>query len=174
MTATEHPAFEPSLQTEIARLGVLCKSKGLHVGTAESCTGGLLAAAFTGVSGASNWFMGGIVSYALSVKENLLGVPPEILAANGPVSAPVAEAMARGALRTLGCELALSITGQAGPEPDGLSPEPVGTVYVGWADSSGTGALRFSFPGDRSAVRHDAVQNAVSLLLTRLSAPPRR
>ncbi|MGN0844092.1 MAG: CinA family protein [Kiritimatiellia bacterium] len=174
MTAADNPDPEPSLQAEIAQIGALCKRKGLYIGTAESCTGGLLAAAFTGVSGASNWFMGGVVSYALSVKEDLLGVPPEILAAYGPVSAPVAEAMARGALRTLGCDLALSITGQAGPEPDGLSPEPVGTVYIGWADSSGAGAKRFSFPGDRSAVRHAAVQNAVSLLLTPLSTPPRQ
>ena len=173
MTATSNETDE-TLLSKIERLGILCRQKNLRIGTAESCTGGLLAAALTGVSGASGWFMGGVVSYALSVKESLLGVSHDVLAANGPVSAPVAEAMARGALHAIGCELALSITGQAGPEPDGLSPEPIGTVYFGWADASGSGFERCTFPGNRAAVRNAAVRKAIDLLLERLSSPPSR
>lgn len=161
---------DDALRAEIAKIGAVCKAAGLRVGTAESCTGGLLAASFTDVSGASAWFAGGIVSYALSVKERLLGVDHEVLAARGPVSAPVAETMATGARRALDCDIALSLTGQAGPEPDGLSPEPVGTVYIGWADAAGAGFERHVFPGDRAAVRRAAVRAAIALLHARLAA----
>ena len=93
----------------------LCRSRGLTLGTAESCTGGLVAARLTAIPGSSDVFRGGIVAYADEVKENQLGVPDEILAVHGAVSAEAAEAMAHGARERLGVDVAVSVTGIAGP-----------------------------------------------------------
>ena len=115
----------------------LLKEKGLTLGTAESCTGGLMAKRLTDLSGASQVFKGGIVSYTNEVKHNVLGVPQELLDQYGAVSAPVAEAMAEGARRVLGCDIGLSSTGVAGPDKDDRGNE-VGTMFVGIATPEGT------------------------------------
>ena len=115
----------------------LLKEKGLTLGTAESCTGGLMAKRLTDLSGASQVFKGGIVSYTNEVKHHVLGVPQELLDQYGAVSAPVAEAMAEGARRVLGCDIGLSSTGVAGPDKDDRGNE-VGTMFVGIATPEGT------------------------------------
>ncbi len=153
---------------EIASLAVRLKeaacARGLTAGTAESCTGGLIAGAVTAVPGSSAFFYGGIVSYDNSVKQNVLGVPAEVLASVGAVSSECAAAMARGARRLLGVDAAVSVTGVAGP--DGGSPEkPVGTVWFGLDTAAGTRTERLVFAGGREQVRAQTVRHALSLLL---------
>lgn len=124
----------PSLEFVVENL---LREKGLTIGTAESCTGGLMAKRLTDVSGASQVFKGGIVSYTNEVKHHVLGVPQELLDQYGAVSAPVAKAMAEGARCALGCDIALSSTGVAGPDKDDWGNE-VGTMFVAIATPEGT------------------------------------
>lgn len=139
-------------------------SEGLTFGTAESCTGGLIAASITSVPGSSAYFYGGIVSYDNSVKRNVLGVPAEVLATAGAVSGECAAAMADGARRLLGVTFAVSVTGIAGP--DGGSPEkPVGTVWFGLSTPRNTRAEARRFDGGRAAVRAQTVVHALELLV---------
>jgi len=142
----------------------LLRDRGLSLGVAESLTGGLMGARFTSVPGASDVFRGGIVSYASDVKFSLLGVP------EGPVvSAEAAEAMAAGARRALGADVALATTGVAGPaEQEG---QPVGTVFLGLAMDGVTEAQQVQLPGDRQRIRQYAVISAVNLLRKRLIRP---
>lgn len=142
----------------------LLRDRGLSLGVAESLTGGLMGARFTSVPGASDVFRGGIVSYASDVKYSLLGVP------EGPVvSAEAAEAMAAGARRALGADVALATTGVAGPaEQEG---QPVGTVFLGLAMDGVTEAQQVQLPGDRQRIRQYAVISAVNLLRKRLIRP---
>jgi competence/damage-inducible protein CinA-like protein len=141
-----------------------CRAQGLTLGTAESCTGGLVAARLTSVPGSSDVFVGGIVSYADEVKVAELGVPEELLRAHGAVSAEVAQAMARGARDRLGIEVAVAVTGVAGP--GGGTPEkPVGLVFVHAAGPAGAeraGCL--DFPGDRATIRTRATVAALHLV----------
>jgi nicotinamide-nucleotide amidase len=141
----------------------LLRNRGLSLGVAESLTGGLMGARFTSVPGASDVFRGGIVSYASDVKFSLLGVP------EGPVvSADAARAMAEGARRALGADVALATTGVAGPaEQEG---QPVGTVFLGLAMDGVSEAQRVQLPGDRQRIRQYAVISAVNLLRRRLMA----
>ena len=152
----------------VAAIAAACVARGARVGVAESCTGGLVAAELSSRPGASAWFRGGVVSYATDVKRTLLGVGGDLLAALGPVSAPVAEAMAAGVRRALGADVAVSVTGLAGPDGDPERDIPVGTVFLGWADASGAGHRRLLLPGDRDAVRAAARDAALALLLERL------
>lgn len=140
------------------------RSLGRTLGTAESCTGGLVAAALTAVPGSSDCVLGSIVSYAYAVKEQVLGVPASWLESEGAVTARCAEAMAAGAVRVLGCDVAVSVTGIAGP--GGSEPgKPVGTVWIGVCDAAGAcRASRFLFDGDRGQVRAQAVREALRLL----------
>lgn len=138
---------------------------GVTLGTAESCTGGLVAGCLTAVPGSSAVVRGGVVSYAVPVKQALLGVTDEVVQTPGlgVVSGECAEQMARGARRALGCDVAVSLTGIAGP--GGEEPgKPVGTVWLGLSTPAGTRAERDLFPGDRAEVRHAAVSRAVELL----------
>ena len=136
----------------------------LTCATAESCTGGGVGHAITGVAGSSAVFWGGIISYDNSVKQGVLGVPEEVLATKGAVSSECATAMAEGARRLLKTDLAVSITGIAGP--GGGSPDkPVGLVWFGLSSKTGTITEKSVFPGDREAVRAAAVERALSLLL---------
>ena len=138
--------------------------KKLTCATAESCTGGGVGYAITGVAGSSAVFWGGIISYDNSVKQGVLGVPAEVLATKGAVSPECAAAMAEGARRHLKTDLAVSITGIAGP--GGGSPEkPVGLVWFGLASKAGTATEKKIFPGDRKAVRTAAIEHALTLLL---------
>jgi len=139
----------------------LLRRVGWTLATAESCTGGLVAARLTAVPGASDVFLGGVVAYANSVKERLLGVSTELLADHGAVSREVAEALATGA-RTLGADCGVGITGIAGPS-GGTPAKSVGTVHIAVATPGGTRQLERRFPGDRTAVREFAANFALDL-----------
>jgi nicotinamide-nucleotide amidase len=146
----------------------LCREDGLTLATAESCTGGLVAARLTSVPGSSDVFVGGIVSYANEVKERELGVPEEILERFGAVSAEAAGAMAAGARERLGADVAVSVTGIAGPG-GGSAEKPVGLVYLHAEGPDSRDALELDFPGDRGAIRSRATVTALHLLRTLLT-----
>ncbi len=151
-------------QAKEARLVAVCRERGLTLATAESCTGGLIAGRITSVAGASAVFLGGVVSYANAVKRDLLGVPAAVLERAGAVSAECAEAMAEGVRTRMRADVAVSVTGVAGP--DGGTPQkPVGLVYFGVATAGGVLAERCRFDGDREAVRAQAADRALELLL---------
>ena len=135
--------------------------------TAESCTGGLIAGACTEVSGSSDWFERGFVTYSNAAKTELLGVPAELIGQHGAVSEPVARAMAAGALAHSPAQLAVAVTGVAGPT-GGSADKPVGTVWFGWATPAGTVTEHQRFDGDRAAVRAATVRHALAGLLQRL------
>jgi nicotinamide-nucleotide amidase len=141
----------------------LCRARGLTLGTAESCTGGLVAARLTSVPGASDVFMGGIVSYDDEVKREQLGVPPELLAGHGAVSAEVAAAMAAGTRERLGVDVAVAVTGIAGPG-GGTAEKPVGLVFVHAVGPMGERSLRIEIPGEREWVRARTAVTALHLL----------
>jgi nicotinamide-nucleotide amidase len=143
------------------------KSRGLTMATAESCTGGLIAGACTEVSGSSDWFERGFVTYSNAAKTELLGVPAELIAQHGAVSEPVARAMATGALAHSPAQLAVAVTGVAGPT-GGSVDKPVGTVWFGWATPAGSFTEHQRFDGDRAAVRAATVRHALAGLLQRL------
>lgn len=143
---------------------VLSRLKGKTLVTAESCTGGGIGSALTAIPGSSEVYKGGIISYTNWVKHNLLFVPQEMLDTLGAVSAPVAEAMARGARLALQADVAVSVTGLAGPGGDEFG-NPVGLVFIGLSDEKQTISRRFQFPGDREQVRRQAVQAALELVL---------
>lgn len=132
--------------------------------TAESCTGGGIGAALTAVPGSSAVYKGGIISYTNWVKHNLLGVDQKLLDTLGAVSAPVAEAMAEGARKVLRADIAVSVTGLAGPGGDEFG-NPVGLVFIGYSDCRKTLSRRFLFPSDREAVRQNACREALKLVL---------
>ncbi|HEY1300279.1 MAG TPA: CinA family protein [Stellaceae bacterium] len=142
----------------------LCRSRGWHVATAESCTGGLVAAALTAVAGSSDVVERGFVLYSNLAKTELAGVPAETIAAYGAVSVETAAAMAEGALARAPIDLAVSVTGVAGPG-GGSADKPVGLVVIGVARrGGGCRTERHIFPGDRAAVRAAALDTALGLL----------
>jgi PncC family amidohydrolase len=155
------------------RLQGICLGRRLTVAVAESCTGGLVAAALTEVPGSSGYFVGGVVSYGDAAKAALLGVPEASLAAHGAVSAQVARAMATGVRERLGTALAASVTGIAGPD-GGSAEKPVGLTYVGVADEQGTDVRRFTWTGDRGVNRHESARAVLELLVERAEALPGR
>ena len=141
-----------------------CIERGLTLATAESCTGGLVSAAITDVAGSSSAFLGGVVSYANEVKTGVLGVSEELLAQHGAVSEETARAMAEGARELLGADMAVAVTGVAGPE-GGSAEKPVGLVWFALASAEGTSTVSTSFPrGGRDAVRARATAKALDLL----------
>ncbi|WP_300661034.1 CinA family protein [Hydrogenophaga sp.] len=154
----------PELVLDLARE---LKARGHTMATAESCTGGLIAGACTEVSGSSDWFERGFVTYSNAAKTELLGVPVELIAQHGAVSEPVARAMAAGALAHSPAQLAVAVTGVAGPT-GGSADKPVGTVWFGWATPAGTFTEHQRFDGDRAAVRAATVRHALAGLLQRL------
>ena len=140
------------------RLGGLLSASGRTLAVAESCTGGLIAGAITSIPGSSGYFPGGIVAYRNSAKTSLLDVPPSLIAAHGAVSREVALAMAEGGLSRFGADLAIAVTGVAGPG-GGSRGKPVGTVWVAVVARDGVRqAHRFRFHGDRDAVRRETVR----------------
>lgn len=152
-----------------ARLVAEAVRRGQTVATAESLTGGALAAAIVDVPGASACFEGAVVSYSNRVKAEVLGVPEDLLARRGSVDPDVALAMAEGVRRRLGTDWGVSTTGVAGPEPhDG---KPVGTVFVGVAGPGGTAVHELAAPGERAAVRAAAVGAALARLTEALVLP---
>ena len=141
-----------------------CRARGWHIATAESCTGGLVAGALTAIAGSSDVVDRGFVTYSNEAKSELLGVPPETIAAHGAVSTQTAQAMAVGAVARAPVELAISVIGVAGPG-GGSAAKPVGLVIFGLARRDGLCRTeRRVFDGDRSAVRHAALQMALGLL----------
>lgn len=138
-----------TIDTVVARL---FRERGLTLALAESCTGGLIAKRITDLTGSSTYFLEGFVTYSNRAKTELLGVPGALLEEKGAVSAEVAMAMARGALERSGSDLALSVTGIAGPD-GGSAEKPVGTVFMAVADRNGCRARRFNFHGDRTQIR---------------------
>lgn len=132
--------------------------------TAESCTGGGIGAALTAVPGSSTVYKGGIISYTNWVKENLLNVDASLLQSFGAVSAPVAQAMAQGAREALRADIAVSVTGLAGPGGDEFG-NPIGTVYIGYCDEKSCLSEMFRFPGSREEVRLAAIRAALELVL---------
>ncbi len=132
--------------------------------TAESCTGGGIGDALTAVPGASAVYKGGVISYCNEIKQKLLDVPEEMLFEHGAVSAPVAEAMANGARKALNADIAVSVTGLAGPSGDEFG-NPVGTVYIGYADESVSLSRLFRFAGSREEIRNQAIKAALRLIL---------
>lgn len=158
----------PSAVTQrVAELAALLRSRGLMMSTAESCTGGLIAAACTDLSGSSDWFERGFVTYSNAAKTELLGVPPELIEQHGAVSEAVARAMAAGALARAPVQMAVAVTGVAGPT-GGSADKPIGTVWFGWATPVGVFSECQNFAGDRAAVRLASVEHALRGLLTRL------
>ena len=153
-------------ETLAARLGSLLLAGGLRVVTAESCTGGLVAGAITSIAGSSDWFDRGFVTYSNGAKTELLGVARALIEARGAVSEPVAAAMAAGALAHSRADLAVAITGIAGPG-GGTPAKPVGTVCFAWARrGGGPPAVRTEhLAGDRAAVREASVRIALEGLI---------
>jgi PncC family amidohydrolase len=163
---------EESLRVLAEQLHEACLRLGLTVATAESCTGGLVASAITDVSGSSGYFRGGVVSYSNDAKIALLGVPQALLEAHGAVSAQAARAMALGAQARLSADLAVSVTGVAGPG-GGSASKPVGLTYVAVADATGVDVRRFAWAGDRLGNKEASARAALELLLLHASAVSR-
>lgn len=143
---------------------VLQALKGKTLSTAESCTGGGIGSALTAVPGSSAVYKGGVISYCNEIKHRLLGVDTELLDRCGAVSARVSEAMALGARQVLDTDVAVSVTGLAGPGGDDFG-NPVGTVYIGYSDKIRTLSEHYRFEGNRDAVRTAAVEAALRLIL---------
>jgi len=166
-------ADDRGLEALALRLGRALLVHRWRVATAESCTGGWIAKVLTDVPGSSQWFDSGIVAYSNAVKTSLLGVAPGLIDAHGAVSEPVARAMADGARARLGVELAVAVSGIAGP--DGGTPDkPVGTVCFGWATPQGTHTERVQFGGDREGVRRQSVAHALEKLVDLVWTDERR
>jgi nicotinamide-nucleotide amidase len=154
----------PATLADAAALLALCRARGLKLAAAESCTGGLVAAALTSVPGSSDVFERGFVTYSNEAKETMLGVPAALIEREGAVSEAVAKEMAAGAIRNSSAGLAVSVTGVAGPG-GGTPQKPVGLVWLGAAHFGGeVRAERHLFPGDRAAVRAASVAAALALL----------
>jgi nicotinamide-nucleotide amidase len=143
---------------------VIARLAGKTLATAESLTAGGIGAALTAVPGASGVYKGGVISYCDDVKHQLLGVPRAYLSTFGAVSAPVAEAMAVGVKELLRTDIAVSVTGLAGPGADEFG-HSVGTVFIGYADKNGVSVGEYHFTGDRDAVRTQTVETALRLIL---------
>lgn len=168
--------FAKDRETMDDRLALLFRERGVTLSLAESCTGGMIAARITAVPGSSAYFLAGNVTYSNEAKSRMLEVPAELIERHGAVSAEVALAMATGARRGAGSDLALSVTGIAGP--DGGTPEkPVGTVYIALADASSCIVERYNFQGDRDVVRSITCFTALDWLrkyLLNLNRAPNR
>ena len=149
------------------RLQTACLGAGSTVAVAESCTGGLIAAAITDIAGSSGYFLGGVVSYSNEAKRDLLGVDAAVLEAHGAVSAQVARAMAVGARERFGATLGASVTGIAGPD-GGTAAKPVGLTYIGVADADGVDVRRIVWSGDRAANRRDSAIAVLEMLVGRV------
>jgi PncC family amidohydrolase len=158
-----------SLTSLAARLQAACIARGMTVATAESCTGGLVSHLLTEVPGSSAYLRGGIVAYADEVKADQLGVPTDVLAAHGAVSAQVAVAMAMGVRARLGTDIGVGVTGVAGPD-GGTEAKPVGLVYVAVAGAGPADVRRFLWSGDRSHNKRESARVALELLLEHAEA----
>jgi PncC family amidohydrolase len=164
------PASDEELLELARRVGTVCRERGIRVGTAESCTGGLVAYLITEIPGSSDYFAGGFVTYSNDLKTGLVDVPIDVLDAHGAVSAQVARAMADGARRRLAVDLAVAVTGVAGPD-GGTAAKPVGLTYVAVSDADGDDVRRHVWDSDRSGNKRLSAAAALDLVLARLSGP---
>jgi nicotinamide-nucleotide amidase len=153
----------------VERLAAQLRAKGWMMATAESCTGGLIAGACTDLAGSSEWFERGFVTYSNAAKTELLGVDAALIAQHGAVSETVARAMAQGAVAHAHAQVAVAVTGVAGPA-GGSADKPVGMVWFGWAVPSGVHTQVQRFDGDRAAVRTATVRHALQRLLALVEA----
>lgn len=160
-----HPTLEDTVHAVAQEL----LARGWMLATAESCTGGLIASACTDLAGSSQWFERGFVTYSNAAKTELLGVPAAMIEAHGAVSEPVVRAMAQGAVAHSAAQVAIAVTGIAGP--GGGSPDkPVGTVWVGWHIGQHTHSRCLHLAGDRQAVRQQTLLQSLQALLQLLPA----
>lgn len=169
MSGETSPVDDGALRDRAAALQQVCLGAGLTVSTAESCTGGLVGHAITGVEGSSGYYLGGAISYSDALKRSVLGVTPQTLERHGAVSAQTAVAMAEGARRAFGTDLAVSITGVAGPG-GGSEAKPVGLVYIAVASDRGSEVRRFHWSSDRDGNKRLSAAAALELLLEQAQA----
>ncbi|NDV22444.1 CinA family protein [Desulfovibrio sp. JC022] len=151
------------IESIVPSIGKILVGKGWTMSTAESCTGGLVAATLTDFSGSSAWFSGAIVAYSNEVKMAQLHVPETAIMEHGAVSEPVVRAMAEGVSKTLNVDVGISLSGIAGPT-GGTPDKPVGTVWMGWHINGKTYAEKFIFSGDRMSVKHQSLQTVLETL----------
>ncbi len=158
-----------SIEDRVQRVAELCLAEGVVITTAESCTGGMIAAAMTDVAGASSWFERSFVTYTNTAKHEMLGVAEKIFEEHGAVSEECVSAMLSGALRHSHASLSVAVSGIAGP--GGAEPgKPVGTVFIGWMRAGEEAVVeRFAFKGDRRSVREAAVSAALDGIIKMLS-----
>ena len=159
-----------ALEADLTHIAAQLQARGWMLATAESCTGGMVAAACTDLAGSSQWFERGFVSYSNASKTELLGVPADLIAAHGAVSEAVARAMAEGALAHAHAHTSLAVTGVAGPT-GGSDCKPVGTVWFAWCVAGQTHSEVRHFAGDRAAVRRATLCHALARLARWLPAP---
>src|SRR6476661_4604202 len=159
----EGPGSSPSLALAAA-CGDALRARGLRLVVAESCTGGLVGHLLTEIPGSSAWFLGGVLAYADSVKTGVLGVRPALIVEHGAVSAECVLAMAAGARRALGGEVALAVSGVAGPG-GGTAAKPVGTVYIGLIGLGEPRIAHYVWMGNRTENKVASAQAALTLLL---------
>jgi nicotinamide-nucleotide amidase len=163
--------FVPAVQAACAELAAQLAAQSWMLATAESCTGGMIAAACTDLAGSSGWFDRGFVTYSNEAKAEMLGVNANLIQRCGAVSQEVAQAMARGALEHSNAQLAVAVTGIAGPT-GGSDAKPVGTVWFAWASPTQLHSECRRFPGDRAQIRLATVQHALAGLLNLVQATP--
>lgn len=156
---------QAELEWRAAKVGADLQAKGWRLATAESCTGGWISQTMTAVAGSSSWFDCGFVTYSNISKTRMLGVSERTLEARGAVSEATVLEMARGALSRSGAQVAVAVSGIAGPD-GGSADKPVGTVWIAWVWPTGEAARRFHFEGDRAAVRAQTVAAAFDRILT--------
>ncbi|MBW8828288.1 MAG: CinA family protein [Burkholderiales bacterium] len=162
--------IDPSIAADVESLAAALKSRGWMLATAESCTGGLIAAACTDLAGSSDWFERGVVSYSNEAKTELLGVPAELIAQHGAVSGEVVRAMADGIVSRSRAHIAVAVTGIAGPG-GGSQAKPVGTIWIAIAlRGQPAAATLLQLKGDRSAVRQQTVAWAMRALNVTVAA----
>jgi PncC family amidohydrolase len=165
------PPTDEELLDLARRVGEACREHGVRLGAAESCTGGLVGHIVTEVAGSSDYFAGSLVTYSNEAKLALADVPAEAIDAHGAVSAQVARAMAHGARERLAVDVAVSVTGIAGPE-GGTPTKPVGLTYVAVADGAGDDIRRFVWDSDRTGNKRLSAAAALELVISRLTGPP--
>jgi PncC family amidohydrolase len=161
------PLTDEALLALAREVGTACRARGWTIATAESCTGGLIAHLLTEVPGSSAYVEGGLVTYSNAIKVALTDVPLATLDAHGAVSAQVAVAMAEGARRRLGTDIAVSVTGIAGPD-GGSAAKPVGLTYIAVADGAGEAVRRYVWTEDRTGNKRASAAAALELVLERL------
>ena len=158
------------METHVENIAAALLAHRQTLATAESCTGGAVGAALTDLAGSSAWYLGGFVVYSNSLKTRLLGVPADLLAIHGAVSAQTAQAMAKGAREKTEADVAVAVTGIAGP--GGGTPEkPVGLVYMAVAGPGGSAVFKHRFAGTRADIRTAAVEAALNHVLEAIAAP---